>query len=75
MKNTGKLIYMYPKISIKFSIALFLSVLMASVSGCFDQTRAGVVSGELKTRHKVTLTFDGPNTSEKAVFNVAETNQ
>ena len=57
---------MYPNINIKFSVALFLSVLMAAVSGCFDQTQVGVVSGQLKTWHKITLNFHGPETSETA---------
>ena len=30
---------------------------------------AGSISGELKTWHKITLTFDGPNTSESATPN------
>jgi hypothetical protein len=34
--------------------------------GWFEVALAGDVSGELKKWHKVTLTFDGPETSEKA---------
>lgn len=33
---------------------------------CFSVSWAGQISGELKTWHKITITFDGPQTSETA---------
>jgi hypothetical protein len=44
------------------NIAISLIVVLISVSA----TWAGEISGELRTWHKVTLTFDGPATSETA---------
>jgi len=43
-----------------FAIALIVLPLVACTSW------AGEISGELKTWHKVTITFDGPQTSETA---------
>ncbi|MFC1637099.1 DUF5060 domain-containing protein, partial [Planctomycetota bacterium] len=43
------------------------SICFALVVGVFSQAApASQISGELKKWHKVTLTFDGPNTSETA---------
>ena len=47
--------------------AQWLTVYMVLIAVTFCQTGAGAqVSGELKKWHKVTLTFDGPGTSETA---------
>lgn len=43
---------------------LFTVATIALLLACSAQ--AGLVSGELKTWHKVTITFDGPQTSENA---------
>ena len=43
-----------------------LIFLMISLFGIFSAANAQKVSGELKTWHKVTITFNGPNTSETA---------
>ena len=46
---------------LKYAVCLALGV------GVWSQAvSAGQISGELKTWHKVTLTFDGPETSETA---------
>jgi len=44
-------------------IGVFIFLLTSS---CFDPVEAGTVTGELKMWHKVTVTFDGPDTSERA---------
>jgi len=44
-------------------------VCMAIVAAMACSTLAGQVSGELKKWHKVTLTFDGPQTHENATPN------
>jgi hypothetical protein len=49
--------------SILAGFAAFTPLLMAAQSG------GGTVSGELKKWHRVTVTFDGPSTSESAATN------
>lgn len=55
----------------KLFLLLFLFTLIVlsislSISRNVQAAGAAVVSGELKTWHKITLTWDGPNTSETA---------
>ncbi len=47
---------------------VFVAALCAVMPGCAPQS-TGVVSGELKKWHKVTLTFDGPTASEADIPN------
>ncbi|MBW8017231.1 MAG: DUF5060 domain-containing protein [Planctomycetes bacterium] len=50
-----------------FQIIVTSIVILAS--GCFNFVDAATVTGQLKMWHKVTITFDGPDTGEKAVPN------
>src|SRR5262245_51581197 len=43
--------------------------ILVVVLALFAQGTGGVVTGELKKWHKVTVTFDGPSTSESAAAN------
>ncbi len=51
----------------KFTLLLAICFILAAPAGLLGKSEAaGVVSGELKKWHKITLTFTGPQASEKA---------
>lgn len=49
--------------------AVVLGVVLSASAALGAQAGGGVVSGELKKWHRVTVTFDGPSTSEAAATN------
>jgi len=50
-------------------LTLFFLIGLTVATGCSKQNSAAEITGELRTWHKVTLTFEGPETSEQATPN------
>ncbi len=55
--------------TIYFFLSLYVTCILLNSCSFFQTENSALVSGELKQWHKVTLTFDGPETEEQAQIN------